>query len=200
MPDGLWTERNGEHPALPLLLPQALPARDEGLRYLLDFWTAKDYFRPAHKSRNEGTVDFFEGWLEEARTTGLSRHQASGTFIGGHRGVVWVVRGLIKFLANIGACVGKLNPPIPAPENFELDRLGMIHWNRALRWCEEWRLELEKSNATLKETAAERMYPPEPTEERTERISIDRSDDEATPEPEEDIGQALASKGPIGRR
>lgn len=90
------------------------------------------------------------------------RHQESGTIMGGPRGVVWVARCLIMTLANVGAALGKFNPPCPAPEGYELDRVSTGTWPRAIKWAKLWRDELTKSNAILQQSAAERLQPVEP--------------------------------------
>jgi hypothetical protein len=67
-------------------------------------------------------MDFLEEWLEDALTSGSSRHEASNTFVGGPRGAAWIVRALIKLLANLGASIGKSDAPEAAPGDYELDR------------------------------------------------------------------------------
>ncbi|KAB5590132.1 hypothetical protein CTheo_6419 [Ceratobasidium theobromae] len=159
-PSGLWSEINSEVRPLPLLFPQTSPLNSNSIQYLLTFWMWKEYYQLATKTRDEGTMDFLEGWLKDSLTKGVTQHEQSCTFIGGPCGVVWVVRGLAKTLANIGACVGKIIPPIPAPESYELDRIGLPHWNRALKW----------------ESAAERLSPPEASQDNVSHTIDDDPD------------------------
>lgn len=177
--DGIWSKTDGVSTALPLALPQLPPSSDHGLQYIQDFWLPADYYRRARVSGDPGTPDYLEGWFEDSLSTGPARHPESGTFIGGHRGVVWIVRCLIHTLANIGACIGKVKPPLPAPSGYQLDRLGSGLWSRCFTWLEKLCKGIEGSNKILAESAEERVYPPEAPEGGPD----DASDDAPTAGP-----------------
>lgn len=127
-----------------------------------------------------GSQDYLETWFEDSLGNSPARHTDSGTFIGGHRGVVWIARCLILILANVGAAIGKFKSPHPPPPGYEVDRLGAGLWSRVLRWIKSLTTSIEASNAILAQSANERVYPAEPL---VEASPDDLDDDHPTAGP-----------------
>ncbi|CAE6509652.1 unnamed protein product [Rhizoctonia solani] len=168
-PDGLWAdivETPGPTSfaimALPLIFPQDAPlSTDAALAYIKRFWFPVDLFQNTRKSRENGTLDYVEQYLEEGMAQSPITHQPSGTLIGGKLGSGWLVRGEVMLLANIGASLKKFDPPIPAPEHYQLDRITESDWKRALGWGDLLCSRLEESINELSKSSNERLHLPD---------------------------------------
>jgi hypothetical protein len=119
-----------------------------------------------------------------ASLTGPGRHEPSGTFVGGPRGIVWIARVLVKLLANLAASVGQFKPPEAAPIDYELDQMAEPTLHCRLKWCEEWVKAVKPSNEVLSATADECWHPAESSEpgnrgqNTNSEVSLDDDDED----------------------
>lgn len=135
-------------------------------------------------------MDYLEEWIEKTLSGGPIWHTTSGTFLGGQRGIVWVVLGLVKVLANVGASIGRFDKLVEPPANYELDRMTERHWNRIVFWLGKLKEALAASRSILAKTASQRLRPAE---------SSDAEDLEEA-EGGDDAGDAPVAPEPTARR
>lgn len=62
-------------------------------------------------------------------------------------------------LANVGAATEVLQAPVPAPNEYELDRASGADFKRIVKWARQWLDLLTKSLDNLKATSHERRQP-----------------------------------------
>lgn len=137
------------------VLPQSPPSDDKISTFATRFWAGRTYFGAKDKGIPCGALDAFESW-QDLMCAGPLYHSESKMFHGGKWGVVWIVRGLLVLLANLGAATKIVQAPIPAPNEYELDRASKANFKRIVKWCRQWLELLTKSLDKLKATSHER--------------------------------------------
>ncbi|KAG9080086.1 hypothetical protein FRC06_007090 [Ceratobasidium sp. 370] len=85
-------------------------------------------------------LDYLEAWLADHLSSSPSFHAKSGTLVGGWNGVVWIIRAILKVLANAGAVVSGLGVELgaPLPEGYDPCRLGLSNFEHVLEWAKKW--------------------------------------------------------------
>ncbi|CAE6391234.1 unnamed protein product [Rhizoctonia solani] len=167
-PDGIWAtiedveSCSGSRLPLPAHLPQRPPSDVTTRDYFVIFWFPADFYQPPFKSRNNATIDFIEQYMEEGLPQSSVFHHPSQTIVGGKCGGAWLIRGHVLLLANIAASTRLIEPPVPAPESYELERLTDTHWKRAISWGQSLLAKYQKSNDILRQSLPERIRPPQP--------------------------------------
>lgn len=156
----MWTGADSKSGVVPQLLPQSPPTDERISSYISKFqmWMPRSYFGPTDAALPGGTASEFEVWQKKMRS-GPLYHEKSETYLGGKWGVVWVIRALIVFLANAGASCGKIVAPVPIPEGYDSDRMGLGDWKRTIGWIKEWLELLRSACKKLKATYDQRALP-----------------------------------------
>ncbi|KAG9074258.1 hypothetical protein FS749_014217 [Ceratobasidium sp. UAMH 11750] len=159
--DGLWDKATNPFHTMPRVLPFYKPVNLTGLSYWQDPWLELPYFQRPRPGMDTFRLDTWEMWQSDRQTSGPSFHAKSGTHVGGPEGIVWLVRGNIKVLANAGALVpdSGIEMPIPLPGDYDKRRLGPGDFARALDWVKEWIDGIHTSIAILDATHQERWQP-----------------------------------------
>ncbi|KAG8715275.1 hypothetical protein FRC08_010771 [Ceratobasidium sp. 394] len=159
---GLWTKPE-DNPVntLPRVLPMFEPSNLTGLSYWLDFWLDIAYFMAPKAGLEFSRLDYLEAWLVEQLKCGPSFHEKSGTLVGGWNGIVWIVRAILKVLANAGATVSSLGvePGSPLPAGYDPRRLGIAYFEHALEWVKTWADAIKSCTIVLEPSSAERWQP-----------------------------------------
>jgi hypothetical protein len=159
------------------------------MSFSADFWMPDEYTLNPRKTADRNSLVFLEEWQERTLTGGPGYHEPSKTFVGGKNGVVWVVRALLKCLANIGAVVPETNVtgPVTRSPHFDVTRLALNDWTRCILWLQTWLSALTQSNIILAATSGERQQPSD---------CIDSVEEAEEAEAEEDMDETGAKKVP----
>lgn len=140
----------------PALLPQKVSELPSP-RDFLTSWINVDYFAPPIDDVPfMSTIGFFEKWQHWALHKGFLQHPESQTLLGGRNGTLYAVLSVVKILFSIGAVLGKLELPSLQPEGSKANRITDGDWERALGWCENWTIAIDKTTAILSKTFVER--------------------------------------------
>ncbi|KAG8728008.1 hypothetical protein FRC10_005419, partial [Ceratobasidium sp. 414] len=159
--NGLWEKGDDPFNNMPRVLPFYKPTNLSGLSYWQDPWLDIAYFQRPKPGMEQYRIDFWEGWQSDRRTSGPSYHAKSGTLVGGTEGIVWIIRGNLKILANAGALMlgSGVELPTPLPEGYDGRRLSVGDFERALDWVKEWTDVIHGSITVLDTTYQERWRP-----------------------------------------
>jgi hypothetical protein len=142
---------------LPGFLPATADELPEPLQCISSgFWLPDAYFLPPFATDHHSTFIFFEGWQHRTLAEGFLRHPESKTLLGGTHDTVWAIRSILKVVLNIGAAIGKINPPIPRRPNTDFSRVSENDWTRSIGWIRMWDEAIQLSIDTLKTTFEER--------------------------------------------
>ncbi|KAG9098684.1 hypothetical protein FS749_003251 [Ceratobasidium sp. UAMH 11750] len=159
---GLWTkpEDNPLNP-LPRVLPIFEPSNLTGTSYWLELWMDIAYFVAPKAGLEFSRIDYLETWLLDRLTSGPSFHEKSGTLVGGWNGIVWIVRAILKVLANAGAVVAGLGVELgaPIPAGYDPRRLGLGNFEHALEWAKTWTDAIKSTIIILEPSHTERWQP-----------------------------------------
>ncbi|KAG9073941.1 hypothetical protein FRC06_011054, partial [Ceratobasidium sp. 370] len=100
-------------------------------------------------------------WLADHLSSGPSFHAKSRTLVGGWNGVIWIVRAILKVLANAGAVVSGLGVELgaPLPEGYDPRRLGLGNFEHALEWAKKWTDAINSTIIVLELSHIERWQP-----------------------------------------
>lgn len=123
--------------------------------------------------------------------TGTIHHSKSQTFFGGKWGIAWVIRALILVLVNAAAASGKLKPPVPAPEGYDLERMGPSDLKRTVSWLAEWLGLLESACDVLRSSYDERVRAPGSSAEDIPNLSNKSGDKDTVFDPDFDHASSL---------
>ncbi|EUC55735.1 hypothetical protein RSOL_129340, partial [Rhizoctonia solani AG-3 Rhs1AP] len=153
----LWRLANEKLRKIPMSIPQSTPSTSALQQWLASPWVAS-YLLAPHESGKTGSPTFFEDWQHRSRT-GPLYHPLSKTFRGGRLGVAWLIRGLLKHLATVGAAAGVLKLPKDTPPGSDFTRLTLSDWDRGTTWLAAWHSLLEEACHSLESTVRERQKP-----------------------------------------
>ncbi|KAG9095010.1 hypothetical protein FS749_011295 [Ceratobasidium sp. UAMH 11750] len=173
----IWLDDNNKPRRVPFALPQSPPSDTDCSTFKTTFWTHRCYYGLLTGGPIESTTAFIGGWLDSQRTGPLYDADTK-TYRAGKEGFAWIIRLLIKMTANVAAAVGKIEPPVEAPEGYDLARMGTADWKACLRWMKEWQELIDKA-AQLAALTAPRLPP-----------AVSRSDLAARAPPENETTQA----------
>ncbi|KAG8696133.1 hypothetical protein FRC09_008709 [Ceratobasidium sp. 395] len=121
-----------------------------------------DYYQRARLYAADITrFDFLETYFEQAVKDGPGVHTRSKTLIGGMNGVVWLVRAIVKIIANLLAILDSsaVTFDVPLPTGYETKRLGSGQLALAMDWARELLAAIRASTDILAESWAERCRP-----------------------------------------
>ncbi|KAG9084191.1 hypothetical protein FS749_005417 [Ceratobasidium sp. UAMH 11750] len=153
----IWLDNSNKPRRVPFALPQSPPSDTDCSTFKTTFWAHRCYYGLLAGGPIESTIAFIGGWLDSQRTGGLYDADTK-TYRAGKEGFAWIVRLLIKMTANVAASIGKIEPPVEAPEDYDLTRMGTADWKSCLRWMKEWRELFEKA-AQLAALTAPKLPP-----------------------------------------
>ncbi|EUC54719.1 hypothetical protein RSOL_068640 [Rhizoctonia solani AG-3 Rhs1AP] len=155
--DELWRLANQKPREVPLAIPQNPPPPSMLQQWLASPWVVS-YLLAPHEMERTGSPTFFEDWQHRMRS-GPLYHPLSKTYRGGRLGLVWVIRGILKHLATVGAAAGVLKLPKEAPTGSDFSQLTLTDWDRAVKWLAAWHSLLEEACQSLELTVRERQKP-----------------------------------------
>ncbi|CAE6430765.1 unnamed protein product [Rhizoctonia solani] len=144
----LWFDPDGEPLSVPLVIPQSPPVDNDVEVFTRRFWAHRTLFGRVDGSEEEGSFSFFGKW-HESQSEGPLYDHVTKTYRGGKLGIAWNTRGLLKVTANIGAALGKIEPPKEAPADYNLGGPRIEDWNKCVHWLREWREHVDKAVANL---------------------------------------------------
>ncbi|KAG8728582.1 hypothetical protein FRC10_004817, partial [Ceratobasidium sp. 414] len=176
--NGLWEKGDDPFNNMPRVLPFYKPTNLSGLSYWQDLWLDIAYFQRPKPGMEQYRIDFWEGWQSDRRTSGPSYHAKSGTLVGGTEGIVWIIRGNLKILANAGALMLGSGVELPTPllEGYDGRRLSVGDFERALDWVKEWTDVIHQSITVLDTTYQERWWPADFPSHDPRPSSLDNDD------------------------
>ncbi|EUC58246.1 hypothetical protein RSOL_241260, partial [Rhizoctonia solani AG-3 Rhs1AP] len=143
----LWTDPDGKSLKVPLAIPQSPPIEKDIEVFTQRFWAHRSLFGLL-EGFEEGEFGFFCRW-QELQRTGTLYDPVTKTFRGGKLGIAWPMRGLLKVTANIGATLGKIEPPKEAPADYNLGGPRQEDWKTCVKMLGEWRELLDKAVSNL---------------------------------------------------
>ncbi|EUC58282.1 hypothetical protein RSOL_246350, partial [Rhizoctonia solani AG-3 Rhs1AP] len=142
---------------MPALLPSSPESLIEGLQFLINFWLPRDYFAPSAQADLTSRFRYFQIYIEDMLSSPLIRHAPSKTLIGGHNGVVWLVRGLILLVFNFAAVNGDLTPPCDPPPDCDVACLPLDELPNVLGYCQDLLEAIRESILVLSQTSKARL-------------------------------------------
>ncbi|KAG9075537.1 hypothetical protein FRC06_010045, partial [Ceratobasidium sp. 370] len=134
---------------------------EHGFPYWLDIWLDIAYFMAPKAGLEFSRLDYLEAWLADRLSSSPSFHAKSRTLVSGWNGVVWIVRAILKVLANAGAVVSGLGVELgaPLPEGYDPRRLGLGNFEHALEWAKKWTNAINSTIIVLELSHTEQWQP-----------------------------------------
>ncbi|KAG9124673.1 hypothetical protein FRC07_010674 [Ceratobasidium sp. 392] len=160
--EGMWAKVEGRTVVPPILPPIRPTSNEAGLLFWHNQWMCIEYYQRARLYAADLTrFDFLETYFEQAVKDGPGFHARSKTLIGGMNGVVWLVRAIVKIIANILAILDNSGVTFdaPLPAGYETKRLGSGQLALAMDWACDLLAAIQKSTEVLAKTWAERCRP-----------------------------------------
>ncbi|CAE6470472.1 unnamed protein product [Rhizoctonia solani] len=149
---GAWDGR-----PVPLLFSAKPPTQPPTANFFLNEYLPSSYYQSAFQAQKEGTLSYFEMWIELVLSGKLLSHGPSSTLLGGTTGCIWAVLGVVLVLFNIAYVRGDAKPPFSPPENYDLSRLPGTEWDRVRQWCRRFTEALNESTRVLSPTSPHRL-------------------------------------------
>ncbi|KDN39960.1 hypothetical protein RSAG8_08409, partial [Rhizoctonia solani AG-8 WAC10335] len=149
--------------AVPLLFSVKRPTQVPTANFFLRCYLPLSYYLSIIQAQKEGTLPYFEMWIDIIFARDLLYHGPSSTLLGGVTGCIWAVLGVVLILFNIAYVRGDAKPLFSPPEAYDTTRLPSSEWDRVRQWCRKLTEALIRSTQTLSPTSPYRLKGVQPT-------------------------------------
>ncbi|KDN34272.1 hypothetical protein RSAG8_12643, partial [Rhizoctonia solani AG-8 WAC10335] len=145
---------------VPLLFSVKPPTQAPTANFFLRVYLPLSYYQSIIQAQKEGTLHYFEMWIELILSGKLLFHGPSSTLLGGitvSKIFTLVVLGIVLTLFNVAYVRGDAKPPFSPPEDYDLTRLSASEWDRVRKWCHQLTKVLNESTQVLSLTSLHRL-------------------------------------------
>ncbi|EUC56127.1 hypothetical protein RSOL_161060 [Rhizoctonia solani AG-3 Rhs1AP] len=168
---------------VPLLFSTKPPKQAPTSDFFLRVYLPSSYYQSTIQARQEGTLAYFEMWIDLVLSGELLSHGPSSTLLGGITGCIWPVLGVVLILFNLAYVRRDAKAPFDPPEDYDLSRLPASEWDRVREWCRQLTEVLKESTRVLSQTSPYRLRGalPMPTTPAEDPTQTDLPDTNAAP-------------------
>ncbi|CUA74891.1 AGAP001826-PA [Rhizoctonia solani] len=148
---------------VPLVFSAKQPTQPPTANFFLREYLPPLYYQSPLQAQKEGTLSYFEMWIELILSGKLLSHGPSSTLLGGVTGCIWAVLGVVFILFNVAYVRGDAKSPFSPPDHYDLSRLSGSEWDRVRQWCRQLTKALNDSTRVLSPTSLYRLRGVVPT-------------------------------------